>query len=94
MNIKYKVPVGSTIVRHFYCPILEKPIALRTDFTEEEIVFNSNHLKRVDSGHNFSYFRFTVCNHYSNDELLPSQFDVHYSVSAEYIEIEKQLEVA
>ena len=94
MNIKYKVPVGSTIVRHFYCPILKQTVALTNDFTEEEIVFNSEHLNRVDSGHNFAYFRFIVSNNYSNGELLPLKFDVHYSVSAEYIEIEKQLEVA
>ena len=42
MNIKYIVPVGSKITRKFYCPVLKKQVALTTDFTEDEIVFNAN----------------------------------------------------
>lgn len=94
MDIKYRVPVGSRIVRKCFCPILKKRVALTEEFTEEEIVFNSEHLKTVDSGHNFSYFRFTVSNTNYNGELVISKFDVDYSVSAKYIEIDKQVEVA
>ena len=64
MNIKYRVPVGSEVTRHFYCPILKEIVSLTNNFTEEEIVFNIEHLKRVDSGMNCAYFRFTVSNEY------------------------------
>ena len=94
MIIKYIVPVGSKITRKFYCPVLKKQVALTTDFTEDEIVFNSNELKTVDSGHNFSYFRFTVSNTNYEGQPIIKKFDVDYSVSAEYIEIDKQMEVA
>jgi len=77
IEIKYVVSVGSRITRRFYCPILKEEISLTEDFTENEIVFNSNHLTKVDSGVNFSYFRFTVGN-------------IKYSVSAEYIKIKSQ----
>ena len=91
VEIKYVVPVGSRITRRFYCPILKKEISLSEDFTENEIVFNSNHLTKVDSGFNFSYFRFTVSNtNYSGQEII-KKFDVCYSVSAEYIEIKKEV---
>jgi hypothetical protein len=94
MNIKYIVPVGSKITRKFYCPVLKKQVALTTDFTEDKIVFNANELKTVDSGHNFSYFRFTVgATNYEGQPII-KKFDVDYSVSAEYIEIDKQSEVA
>ena len=91
IEIKYVVPVGSRIPRRFHCPILKKEISLSEDFTENEIVFNSNHLTKVDSGFNFSYFRFTVSNtNYSGQEII-KKFDVCYSVSAEYIEIKKEV---
>ena len=91
INVKYVVPVGSRITRRFYCPILKKEISLSEDFTENEIIFNSNHLTKVDSGVNFSYFRFTVSNtNYSGQEII-KKFDVCYSVSAEYIEIKKEV---
>ena len=91
INVKYVVPVGSRITRRFYCPILKKEISLTEDFTENEIIFNSNHLTKVDSGINFSYFRFTVSNtNYSGQEII-KKFDVCYSVSAEYIEIKKEV---
>tara|TARA_Y100001938_G_C7940070_1_gene353852 strand:+ start:485 stop:778 length:294 start_codon:yes stop_codon:yes gene_type:complete len=91
INVKYVVPVGSRITRRFYCPILKKEISLTEDFTENEIIFNSNHLTKVDSGVNFSYFRFTVSNtNYSGQEII-KKFDVCYSVSAEYIEIKKEV---
>ena len=91
INVKYVVPVGSRITRRFYCPILKKEISLSEDFTENEIIFNSNHLTKVDSGINFSYFRFTVSNtNYSGQEII-KKFDVCYSVSAEYIEIKKEV---
>ncbi len=94
MNIKYIVPVGSKITRKFYCPVLKKQVALTTDFTEDKIGFNANELKTVDSGHNFSYFRFTVgATNYEGQPII-KKFDVDYSVSAEYIEIDKQMEVA
>lgn len=93
MNVKYKIPVGSKITRKFYCPVLKKQVALTTDFTEDEIIFNSNELVTVDSGHNFSYFRFTVgATNYEGQPII-KKFDVDYSVSAEYIEIDKQMEV-
>ena len=91
VEIKYVVPVGSRITRRFHCPILKKEISLSEDFTENEIVFDSNHLTKVDSGFNFSYFRFTVSNtNYSGQEII-KKFDVCYSVSAEYIEIKKEV---
>ena len=55
VNIKYVVPVGSRITRKFYCPMLKEDISLSEEFTEQELVFNSNDLDRVDSGFNFSY---------------------------------------
>jgi len=94
MNIKYIVPVGSKITRKFYCPVLKKQVALTTDFTEDKIVFNANELKTVDSGYNFSYFRFTVSATNYEGQPIIKKFDVDYSVSAEYIEIDKQMEVA
>ena len=93
MNIKYRVPVGSEVTRHFYCPILKEIVSLTNNFTEEEIVFNIEHLKRVDSGINCAYFRFTVSNEYPNGTIAPSKFDVQYSVSVKDVEIDKQLEV-
>ena len=93
MNIKYIVPVGSKITRKFYCPVLKKQVALTTDFTEDKIVFNANELKTVDSGHNFSYFRFTVSATNYEGQPIIKKFDVDYSVSAKYIEIDKQMEV-
>lgn len=94
MIIKYIVPVGSKITRKFYCPIVKKRVALTEEFTEEKIVFNSEHLKTVDSGLNCSYFRFTVgATNYEGQQII-KKFDVDYSVSAEYIEIDKQMEVA
>ncbi len=94
MNIKYIVPVGSKITRKFYCPVLKKQVALTSDFTEDKIVFNANELKTVDSGYNFSYFRFTVSATNYEGQPIIKKFDVDYSVSAEYIEIDKQMEVA
>jgi|TARA_R100000030_G_scaffold50713_1_gene38205 hypothetical protein len=91
INIKYVVPVGSRLTRKFYCPMLKKEIALTEDFTEEEITFNSNHLTKVDSGINFSYFRFTVGATNYEDQPIIKKFDVCYSVSAEYIEIKKEV---
>jgi len=93
MNIKYIVPVGSKITRKFYCPVLKKQVALTSDFTEDKIVFNANELKTVDSGYNFSYFRFTVSATNYEGQPIIKKFDVDYSVSAEYIEIDKQMEV-
>ena len=92
INVKYVVPVGSRITRRFYCPILKKEISLTEDFTENEIIFNSNHLTKVDSGVNFSYFRFTVSNTngYPVKKIIKN-VDVCYSVSAEYIEIKKEV---
>ena len=93
MIIKYVIPVGSKITRKFYCPALKKLISLREDFTEDEIIFNSRELKSVDSGLNFSYFRFTIgATNYENESII-SKFDVHYSVSAEYVEIKTEKEV-
>jgi len=92
-TIKYIVPVGSKITRKFYCPAFKKLISLTEQFTENEIIFNSNELKSVDSGLNFSYFRFTIgATNYENEPII-SKFDVHYSVSAEYIEIKTEKEV-
>ena len=94
MIIKYVIPVGSKITRKFYCPALKILISLREDFTEDEIIFNSRELKSVDSGLNFSYFRFTIgATNYENESII-SKFDVHYSVSAEYVEIKKEKEAA
>ena len=90
VEIKYVVPVGSRITRRFHCPILKKEISLSEEFTEEEIIFNSNHLTKVDSGFNFSYFRFTVGATNYEDQPIIKKFDVCYSVSAEYIEIKKE----
>ena len=91
IEIKYVVPVGSRITRRFHCPILKKEISLSEEFTEEEIIFNSNDLTKVDSGVNFSYFRFTVgATNYENQPII-KKFDVCYSVSAEYIEIKKEV---
>jgi hypothetical protein len=91
INIKYVVPVGSRLTRKFYCPMLKKEISLTEDFTENEIVFNSNHLTKVDSGFNFSYFRFTVGATDYEDQPIIKRFDVCYSVSAEYLEIKKEV---
>jgi len=92
-TIKYIVPVGSKITRKFYCPAFKKLISLTEQFTENEIIFNSNELKSVDSGLNFSYFRFTIgATNYENEPII-SKFDVHYSVSAEYVEIKTEKEV-
>ena len=91
VEIKYVVPVGSRIVRRFHCPILKKEISLSEEFTEEEIIFNSNDLTKVDSGFNFSYFRFTVGATDYEDQPIIKKFDVCYSVSAEYIEIKKEV---
>jgi hypothetical protein len=94
MIIKYVIPVGSKITRKFYCPALKKLISLREDFTEDEIIFNSRELKSVDSGLNFSYFRFTIgATNYENESII-SKFDVHYSVSAEYVQIKTEKEAA
>ena len=90
IEIKYVVPVGSRITRRFHCPILKKEISLSEEFTEEEIIFNSNDLTKVDSGVNFSYFRFTVGATNYEDQPIIKKFDVCYSVSAEYIEIKKE----
>ena len=91
INIKYVVPVGSRLTRKFYCPMLKKEIALTEDFTEQEIIFNSSDLTKVDSGINFSYFRFTVgATNYEGQPII-KKFDVCYSVSAEYIEIKKEV---
>ena len=91
INIKYVVPVGSRLTRRFYCPMLKKEISLTEDFTENEIIFNSNHLTKVDSGFNFSYFRFTVGATDYEDQPIIKRFDVCYSVSAEYLEIKKEV---
>tara|TARA_X000001388_G_C2170845_1_gene99760 strand:- start:14 stop:307 length:294 start_codon:yes stop_codon:yes gene_type:complete len=91
INIKYVVPVGSRLTRKFYCPMLKKEISLTEDFTENEIVFDSNHLTKVDSGFNFSYFRFTVGATNYEDQPIIKRFDVCYSVSAEYLEIKKEV---
>ena len=91
INIKYVVPVGSRLTRRFYCPMLKKEISLTEDFTENEIIFNSNHLTKVDSGFNFSYFRFTVGATNYEDQPIIKRFDVCYSVSAEYLEIKKEV---
>ena len=91
IEIKYVVPVGSRITRRFHCPILKKEISLSEEFTEEEIIFNSNDLTKVDSGVNFSYFRFTVGATNYEDQPIIKKFDVCYSVSAEYIEIKKEV---
>ena len=91
INIKYVVPIGSRLTRKFYCPMLKKDISLTEDFTEEEIIFNSNDLTKVDSGFNFSYFRFTVSNTNYSGQPIIKKFDVCYSVSAEYIEIKKEV---
>ena len=85
------MPVGSRIIRKFHCPILKKEISLPEDFTENEIVFNSNHLTKVDSGFNFTYFRFTVGATNYEEQPIIKKFDVCYSVSAEYIEIKKEV---
>jgi len=91
INIKYVVPVGSRIIRKFYCPMLKKDISLAEDFTEQEIIFDSSDLTKVDSGVNFSYFRFTVgATNYEGQPII-KKFDVSYSVSAEYIEIKKEI---
>jgi len=90
VNIKYVVPVGSRITRKFYCPILKEDISLSEEFTEQELVFNSNDLDRVDSGFNFSYFRFIVGNTNYDGSLAVKKFDVCYSVEAKYIEIKKE----
>ena len=93
-TIKYIVPVGSKITRKFYCPAFKKLISLTEQFTENEIIFNSNELKSVDSGLNFSYFRFTIgATNYENEPII-SKFDVHYSVSAEYVQIKTEKEAA
>ena len=75
-TIKYIVPIGSVIHRKFHCPIIKKEISLKEDFTEEEMVFNSVNLSSVDSGVNFSIFRFNENN-------------INYSVDAQYIDILK-----
>ena len=91
IDIKYVVPVGSRLTRKFYCPMLKRDISLTEEFTEEEIIFNSNDLTKVDSGINFSYFRFTVgATNYEGQPII-KKFDVCYSVSAEYIEIKKEV---
>ena len=90
VNIKYVVPVGSRITRKFYCPMLKEDISLSEEFTEQELVFNSSHLDKVDSGHNFSYFRFTVANTNYDGSLAVKKFDVCYSVDAKYLEIRKE----
>ena len=89
MNIKYEIPVGSKITRKFYCPILKKQISLSEEFTEENMIFQANELKTVDSGYNFSWFRFTVSATNYEGQPIIKKFDVDYSVSAEYINIIK-----
>tara|TARA_R110000737_G_scaffold165962_1_gene193231 strand:+ start:351 stop:620 length:270 start_codon:yes stop_codon:yes gene_type:complete len=84
-TIQYEVPVGSRLTRRFYCPVLKKQISLTEDFTEDNIVFGSQQLSGVDSGLNFSIFRFIV----TPEIMIPKKYDIHYSVSAEYINIMK-----
>ena len=84
-TIKYEVPAGSKISRKFYCPVIKKEIGLTEEITEQSMMFTSLELSSVDSGLNFTYFRFIV----SPEIMLPKKYDIHYSVGAEHINIIK-----
>ena len=73
--------------------MLNEDISLEEEFTEQELVFNSNDLDTVDSGVNFSYFRFTVANTNYDGSSAVKKFDVCYSVDAKYIEINTSEEI-
>jgi len=90
IKIKYIVPIGSEVTRKFYCPILQEYISLSEKSTEQELVFYSNDLTEVDSGVNFSCFRFTIANTNYDGSLAVKKFDVCYSVDAKYLEIIKE----